>query len=338
VRGDEWSTWRTELQQEFLDLAVEYWLSSGFPYYELSKRQIHREWELLCNSDPDRVFRGDTLISSGTGLRLANYFHPQMWHVRCTRYFSPYETFSNPAQLRAAICKSMRIWPDRYGARGTTVRRMIRSFSNTVGVSNFRPTAGRAIIHKYSPPGGRVLDFSAGYGGRLLGALTLGRHYVGIDPSEAQVRGLRAMSETCLPWLPTPVQCQIRLGCAENLLPAYKDGSFDLVFSSPPYFDRERYGEEAEQSFIRFPTLDLWLDGFLRVVLLESSRVLRKGGWLVLNIGRTPESLTSFVQECLSSVLHLRRVLHLQLAQLPYKRESSADAFKFEPMFVFEKA
>lgn len=337
MRGDEWSRWTHQLQENFLDLAVEYWQDRGFPYYELSARQIRRECELLGNSNPDRIYRGNTLVSSGTGLRLANYFHPQMWHVRCTRYFSPHETFSKPVQLRAAIAKSMRIWPDRYGARGATIRRMIRSFSNTVGVSNFRPTAARAIIHRYSPPGGRVLDFSAGYGGRLLGALSLGRHYFGIDPGEAQVRGLREMSDACMPWFPDSGKCQISLGPAEDLLPKHETGAFDLVFSSPPYFDRERYGEEADQSFIRYPVLDLWLEGFLRVVLLQSSRVLRKGGWLVLNIGRTPDTLAQFSQECLSGFLELREVLQLQLAQLPYKRGFSADAFKSEPIFVFEK-
>lgn len=337
VRGDEWSRWDRQLQEDFLDQAVQYWHRRGFPYYELSPRQIRRECELLCNTDPDRIFRGDTLISSGTGLRLANYFHPQMWHVRCTRYFSPHETFSNPVQLRAAIAKSMRIWPDRHGARGATIRRMIRSFSNTVGVSNFRPTAARAIIHRYSPPRGRVLDFSAGYGGRLLGALSLGRRYFGIDPSGAQVRGLREMSEVCMHLFPGGGECRISLGPAEDLLPKYKKNTFDLVFSSPPYFDRERYGEEAEQSFIRYPVFDLWLESFLRVVLLESSRVLRKGGRLVVNVGRTPNTLAQFAQDCLSGFLELREILHLQLAQLPYKRETSADAFKTEPILVFEK-
>jgi SAM-dependent methyltransferase len=182
-----------------------------------------------------------------------------------------------------------------------------------------------------------VLDFSAGYGGRLLGALSLGRHYFGIDPSEAQVRGLREMSEVCMPWFPRGGKCQISLGPAEDLLPKYRKNTFDLVFSSPPYFDRERYGEEAEQSFIRYPEFDLWLERFLRVVLLESSRVLRKGGWLVLNVGRTPNTLAKFALDCASGVLKLREVLHLQLAQLPYKRETSADAFKSEPIYVFEK-
>jgi len=337
VRGDQWSAWPKRRQEAFLDLAVEYWHLHGFPYYELTPEQIRRELQLLTQSDPKKIFRQNTLISSTTGLRLANYFHPQMWHVRCTRYVSPYQTFCLPDRLRAAIAKSMRIWPDRYGARGATLRRMLRSFSNTVGVSNFRPTAARAIIERYSPPGGRVLDFSAGYGGRLLGALTLGRHYVGIDPCRPQVRGLRAMIKTCVPHLPLAGRGEIILGAAEDLLPRYKSASFDLIFSSPPYFDREKYGAEPKQSFIRYPTLDQWLEGFLRVVLSESVRILRRGGRLVLNIGMLPRSLPGFLREYLDPALRLRKTLSLQLAKLPYKRQGSGDAFKVEPIFVFQK-
>jgi SAM-dependent methyltransferase len=329
--------WQKRRQEAFLDLAVEYWHLRGFPYYELTPQQICRELQLLMQSDPERVFRGNTLTSSVTGLRLANYFHPQMWHVRCTRYLSPHETFCLPDRLRAAIAKSMRIWPERHGARGSTLRRMLRSFSNTVGVSNFRPTAARAIIHRYSPPGGRVLDFSAGYGGRLLGALTLGRHYVGIDPCKPQVRGLRAMLKTCGSYRSLAARGEIILGAAEDLLPHYKTGSFDLVFSSPPYFDREKYGLEPDQSFMRYPTVDRWLESFLRVVLLQSARILRRGGRLVINIGTVPECLSHSVQEYLRPALRLQKTINLQLAKLPYKRQNAKDAFKVEPIFVFQK-
>jgi SAM-dependent methyltransferase len=337
VRGDEWSSWPARRQSAFLRLAVEYWQQRGSPYYELTDSQIARELELLVGSDPSRILRGNTLMSSTTGLRLANYFHPQMWHVRCTRYLSPVETFSDPRRLRVAIAKAMRIWPDRYGARGTTLRRMLRSFSNTVGVSNFRPTAARAIMHRFSPAGGCVLDFSAGYGGRLLAALTLDRSYVGIDVSQAQTSGLRAMVARCAPKLGYRREARIIRGSAEETLHEIPRRSVDLVFSSPPYFDREKYGTEPDQSFIRYPTLEGWIEGFLNVIMLESARILRQGGVLVLNVGNIPERLPAFVRQWRHPSLHLQRTMRLQLAKLPYKRTNALDAFKTEPVFVFEK-
>ena len=37
----------------------------------------------------------------------------------------------------------------------------------------------------------------------------------------------------------------------------------DLVFTSPPYFNREEYSTHPEQSYIKYPNYQDWLDGFL---------------------------------------------------------------------------
>src|ERR1039458_8472506 len=52
------------------------------------------------------------------------------------------------------------------------------------------------------------------------------------------------MIKTCVPHLPLAGRGEIILGAAEDLLPHYKGASFDLIFSSPPYFDREKYRSE----------------------------------------------------------------------------------------------
>jgi DNA modification methylase len=145
------------------------------------------------------------------------------------------------------------------------------------------------------------------------------------------------MLKTCGRYRPGAARGEIILGAAEDLLPHYKTGSFDLVFSSPPYFDREKYGLEPDQSFMRYPTVDRWLDSFLRVVLLQSARILRRGGRLVINIGTVPECLSRSVQEYLRPALRLQKTINLQLAKLPYKRQNAEDAFKVEPIFVFHK-
>lgn len=264
--------WSRRRREAFVEEAVRYWRSRGFPYYALTEEEICRELTWLKAYNAGRVFVGDEIIASNLGLRLANYFHPQMWHVRCTCYLSPFETFSNDAKLAGAIRRALTIWPDRFGANGSSLRRILKSFSNTVGVSNFRPTVAAAIVQRYTPPGGRVLDFAAGYGGRLLGAQITGRVYYGIDPSVSQVKGLTRMVTACSIAGGTP-HAVIRRGAAETLLPRLRPASFDLVFSSPPYFDREKYGTESEQSFLRYPTIEEWRERFLRRVIDETARL-----------------------------------------------------------------
>src|SRR5205085_207140 len=107
------------------------------------------------------------------GVKLANFFHPQMWSVPVGPRRSPLDCFEDDKALRELIRKALRIWPDRYSVNESNLRRMLKTFSHTAGVSNFRPTAAKAIYERYSKSGNTILDFSAGYGGRLLGCMPL---------------------------------------------------------------------------------------------------------------------------------------------------------------------
>src|SRR5260370_41935837 len=143
-----------------LAAAFEYWRSSGFPYYSLSDDEVRREFMSLCAHDVKNVFARHHLGGSVLGLRLANHFHPQMWSVRVSRYRSPMEVFESDELLRSALQRAWRIWPDRFGARASSLRRMLKSFPGTATVSNFRPKLSKPIVTKFSVPGATVMTFS----------------------------------------------------------------------------------------------------------------------------------------------------------------------------------
>jgi SAM-dependent methyltransferase len=275
-------------------------------------------------------------MSTSLGLRLVNSFHPQMWHVRCTRYRSPFEAFSNDHALTMAIRKALSIWPDRYGANASSLRRMLKSFSNTVSVSNFRPTVAMGIIDRYTPSGGRVVDFAAGYGGRLAGAQATGRYYIGIDPSKEQVSGLRKFSRFCH-GSGISNRAEIYRAAAEDFLPTIRRSSADLVFSSPPYLNREKYGAESAQSFRRYPSREEWIRGFLYPVIRQSARILRKGGYLVLNVNDGSNGLAPVIRDFCFRSLQIETEWRMRLAKLPYKRERPEDSYKFEPIIVIRR-
>lgn len=337
VKGAEWQAWSKSKKRRFLLRAVRYWRRKGFPYYALTKDQIAHELELLIRYDAERCVRGRTIIASMVGLRLANYFHPQMWHVRCTRYDSPYETFKVDAKLTAAIEKALTIWPDRYGASASSLRRILRSFSNTVGVHNFRPTVAKAIVNRFTPENGTIIDFSAGYGGRLLGALVLNRNYVGIDPSKEQVGGLRKMISECKDHLDYIRSATILCGPAEHLLSQLPPKEADLVFSSPPYFNVERYRPRTNQSYFLYRTLSQWLEQFLGPVTMQAARVLKRGGHLVINIANRPYPLSNWVKNNAPPSLRLVCEYKMKLSRFPFKRSARSTPFKSEPILVFRR-
>src|SRR6185369_16735133 len=245
LKGRDWLLLSRRQQDKWIDRGFQYWRNRGFPYTELSTKDVLRELAWLQSFYVGRVLKLRTIPHSVAGLRLANHFHPQMWRVSVSGYRTPVQCFEDNEILRDCLRKALSFFPDRISWSGRCLRSTLRTYRHTSRVSNFRPTVARAIYDKYSREGDRILDFSAGFGGRLLGCLSLPRFYTGIDPCSAQIKGLRRMIRRVGHLLPG--RSNIIQGCAENVLADFRSNSFDLVFSSPPYFDHERYSKEPTQ-------------------------------------------------------------------------------------------
>src|SRR5579871_1690446 len=86
-----------------VDTALAYWRSQGFPYPEISARDIAFEMHSLARAT-GVWSRGRLQSLSTVGLRLANAFHPQMWGIR-GHARSPLECFKDDARLRSALEK-----------------------------------------------------------------------------------------------------------------------------------------------------------------------------------------------------------------------------------------
>jgi hypothetical protein len=320
----------------WLDAGLRYWRLRGFPYPRLSSREIALEFGHLQNVCSAKVIRRSYAVHSTVGLRLANSFHPQMWQIR-EHGRSPVDRFREDDTLRAALSKAARFWPNRRCWNAQCVRSVFRLLHRS-RVANFRPTVARALIEKYSHQGDSVLDFSAGYGGRLLGALTLGRRYVGIDPSVGQIRGCRRMLRALRSL--AVGEGELYLGCAEDILPLQPARSVDLILTSPPYYDTERYSNEPTQSYLRYTSYQEWRDQFLVTVLEQSHRTLRKKGHLVINVanaGRYPvaDDTAKLGSRIFGSAPNLIKML---MPRLPAFRASSQnEPFKWEPILVFQK-
>ncbi len=314
--------------------AFRYWRRRGFPYPTLSRAEVEREFRSLERIDPTDVIRRNRAGPCNVGLRLANAFHPQMWHV-------PYhgrsrvDCFNNDRLLWDALQKCIWLYPHRRCWNAHCVRDIMRFYHGS-RVANFRPAVARALYHRYSGGHATVLDFSAGFGGRMLGSLTLPRHYIGIDPEVAQVLGLRAMARA-LAHIAVGTN-EIRRGCAEDLLRGFADECMDLVFSSPPYFDNERYSDRLWQSYRRFPTYPLWLNGFLFRVIEESHRVLRSGGILVLNVANLPgKPIADDASAFARGLFRMRCTVELLMSTRPQARANGVAKYRSEPIFVLSK-
>ena len=256
-------------REEILDSLVEHYWGIGFPFPSFSEDVLRREFDLL------RSKTGAT--SSGT--RICNHF------VR-SRYTA--SRFDRPNPIR-------KFWGSKENLQVFMKNRLqhfdgrLSDTSIRTGVAlqglpaNFNPSLAKHLYEKYGGDTCRVLDFSSGYGGRLLGFLANGKgSYQGVDPNQASVSDLNRMADAVCPWAGVSRE-KINLTCVP-----FEDfkvkGEFDIVLSSPPYFRLENYSDDTNQSTYRFRTYPEWFEGFWRVTLLKSLGALRAGGHLIFSL------------------------------------------------------
>ena len=133
----------------------------------------------------------------------------------------------------------------------------------------------------------KILDVSAGWGDRLLGAIASNIDlYVATDPNPCVHKGYKKMVELLLPYSINP-KCMIDIiesPFETANLDKYND--YDLVYTSPPYFDYEKYSNKSGQSHLSFTTEDSWYKNFLQVSINKCIDKLRNGGYLILYISQ----------------------------------------------------
>jgi hypothetical protein len=153
-----------------------------------------------------------------------------------------------------------------------------------------------------------VWDPSSGWAGRIVGAMSYNRqlpdggmqhlNYVGTDPNPAfykddtsiyevianhynEVRIGRSLFEE--PHHGYVYQLGSEFFHTTPVFACWK-GKGDLVFSSPPYFNREAYSEDENQSYKKYSSYDSWRDHFLRPTLQNAYDFLNHERYLLWNI------------------------------------------------------
>src|SRR5208282_1366042 len=172
----------------------------GFPVYSLNRDQKRQELlELLVADHAGIIDRRGRIKQTMHGLALAWHYQPFAWTVKCGNRKTPIEVFTNDQTFLKAIERRTKLG-NAFSDGG--LRKILRTFSSTQSVSNFRPSAAACIFHRFLPESGGVCwDMSAGFGGRLLGAFACDHvdRYVGTDPSTYAMDGLREMADELVP-------------------------------------------------------------------------------------------------------------------------------------------
>lgn len=163
----------------------------------------------------------------------------------------------------------------------TALRRALELVTGE-NIQNFKPLNARAIVEYLCPTlWGNVYDYSSGYGGRLLGITTskMRYNYVGVDPNTETVGYLNYLNDLVYDTVGN------RGVIVKSVSEEYKpDSGVDLAFSSPPYFNLEKYCDEPTQCMNQFTSLDEWFDGYVAPTMKNIYSSLESDGLFATNI------------------------------------------------------
>lgn len=166
----------------------------------------------------------------------------------------------------------------------------------------FNPTWARALIKLVMGPdvkGKKWLDISSGWGDRLIAAMSLDMDYTGFDPNTDLTKGHSEMIKL----FGDPNRHHIIYEPFEQA--TIPDGPYDVIMTSPPYFNLEDYAPgQVGQSIVTYPTFDMWMVWFLFAALEKAWKHLKIGGFLILHLGdartiATSEATNIFIENYL---------------------------------------
>ena len=247
---------------------------------------------------------------------------------------------------------------------------------------NFPPLPARYLYERYTDHINideledkqlNIYDPSSGWGGRILGAMSSKKqiHYVGTDPNTDNFIDEVGISryEYVANFYNNEVLGgndfwdtehkntfhYFQMG-SEHIgdhpdFQQYK-GKLDMVFTSPPYFDREQYSEDEEQSYKSYPQYDDWRDNFLKPTLTNAYESLRNDRYLLWNIADIKIGTNKFhplEQDSIDILLSLGadyqgKLKMLMTSMVGVNQSKVKNAvkvngkyLKYEPIFVFYK-
>jgi hypothetical protein len=154
-------------------------------------------------------------------------------------------------------------------------------WSNGLECNSFKASLASSVYWQFNAK--RILDISSGWGDRLLGAMAhYADRYLGFDPNIDLQPGYNAMKDM---FLQEKYKSSFEVRPIQFEEADLQGETFDLVFTSPPYYDFEVYVEgDKTQSMERYTSLDDWLVGFLFTSLKKAWNVLIPTGNMVIHI------------------------------------------------------
>lgn len=208
-----------------------------FPYPEYNLDYLVKQFDKLKSIDCSE------LKNRNDCLPIIYQFHKSIWSCNKKGYLSPYDGWYDDDILLKCI-------DNRLKYKGETltldnIRDGLTIAQLAPKVSIFRPYVAKYIINKYLSDFNIIFDPCAGFSGRMLGAASLNKSYIGQDINATTIcESLLLKTFLHLP----NVTLSVKNSVCDN-------GEYECLFTCPPYGDKENWGEVSD-----ILSADEWID------------------------------------------------------------------------------
>ena len=284
----------------------------------------------LCDIDTYTIYQDGSFNLNNMGANILTQFFPEILDVVKSGKVSHRDFFKDDKRL-IGYCRTVL----KYCTSPLEMFKMM-SFRGSSRCYNFRPATAKALYELYGKDNCKVLDTSSGFGGRLLGFFTAKNtsEYVGIDPNTADScnRFILYMSRYF-----NKKAYVNKIGSEDFTVENYPqyENYFDISFTSPPYFNIERYSDDITQSHVKFNTYDSWVDGFYRNTIYNSCNALKLDGVFAINISwvdNIKEYTEEFLNDCGFYIIKEDKyLLRIHPREISYGSDKMS---KYEPIWV----
>ena len=278
------------------------------------------------------------ISNSNTGRNSSNYFHQEArFAAKHTKFDSPLDSWTIK-KIHQEFLEPL--WTMKMVQVNTHMLReciVLRKYL----ASQFPPAVAKEIYDLFEAK--HIYDFSMGWGDRLAGFHASGAEtYYGTDPNVAVYKNYKEQDK----FYDTKKKTVFKNSPAEDI--DISKEKFDMIFTSPPYFNVEQYSTDETQSWKRYGTdIELWLKNFLFATIDKCWNSLEDGGTMIINISdifqnKKPMKICDPMNDYISKLpkAHFAGCMGLRLSKRPNSKNSKKEdknKTAVEPIWVWKK-
>ena len=213
-------------------------LPKEFPYYEYSEERMRKDYEKLC------IYR-DIKKNSRLGDSIINNFHRSIYDAHISTKPSPKEAWNNRELLEKCV-RNRFIYSSNLSSHSILQGFNVCKIAPKVSV--FSAPLARRLIQTYLDKYNQIFDPFSGFSGRMLGACSLDKSYIGQDINVSHIKESKQIAEFLgLKNVSLKVQ---------NVLEDTKK-EYECLFTCPPYGGKEHWNIKND---LIEKTCDEWID------------------------------------------------------------------------------